>query len=154
MEGDRAPEIVPEPQPPALGQRERIEQRIEQRNIAEAEPKILKSGAAHGFDREHNDFDIGALPIGFAEALNARLAEFARVLPIGPKRLKAERRSVIAIAGHSIGVRVTFKIKPGHRHCQVGPEAKLLAGKISKNVSPAPDLFADPVEKDIRRLEH
>jgi len=48
-------------EPPALGQRQRIEQRIEERDVAEAQAKRLEPGAAHGLDGQQHDLDIGAL---------------------------------------------------------------------------------------------
>ena len=84
VEGRRPPEIVPKLEPPALGQRERIEQRVEQGDVAEAEAELLQPGAAHGVGREQNDLDIGAVAVGHAEAFDAGLAELARMGLLAP----------------------------------------------------------------------
>ena len=103
VEHRRPPEMVPQLEPPAFGQRQRIEQRIEQRDVAEAQTEILQPGAAHGLDREQHDLDIGAFLVGLAEALDAGLAELARVGLIVALRLEAEGGAVIAIARRLIG---------------------------------------------------
>src|SRR3990170_7814999 len=153
MEGGRPPEIMAELEPPALRERQRIEQRIEQRDVAEAETKILEPGAAHRLHGKEHDLDIGALLVALAEALDARLAEFARVGLNAPLRLKAEGRAVIAIPRARIGLRVTFEIKARHRHGQVGAEAEFVAGKVGEDIGAASDLFADLIEEDVRRLD-
>ena len=66
-------------EPPSLRKRKRIEKRVKQRDVAEAKAKVLEPGAAHGFDGKEHDLDIGAFAVGLAEALDARLAEFARM---------------------------------------------------------------------------
>ena len=63
VEHRRPPEIMTELEPPALGQIERIEQGIEQRDVAEAEPKVLEPGSAHRVCGEQHDLDIGAVAV-------------------------------------------------------------------------------------------
>ena len=99
VEGGRPPEIVTQLQPPALGQRQRIEQRVEQRDVAEAEAELLQPGAAHRIGDEQHDLGIGAVAVGDAETFDAGLAELARMRAARALRLKAEGRAVIAIAG-------------------------------------------------------
>ena len=144
---------MPELQPPALRQRERVEQRVEHGDVAEAKREVFQPGAAHRLDREQHDLDIGALSVAVAEAFDAGLAKLARVGAVVGFRLKAERGAVIAIAGFVATIGVTLEIKPRHRHGQVGPQAQLIARKVGEDVSAAPDLLADAVEKDVRRLE-
>src|SRR3990170_3410110 len=139
MECGRTPEIVAKLEPPALWERKRIDQRIEQRDVAEAETKILEAGAAHRVGGKEHDFDLDAFLVALAETLDARLAEFARVGLIVPLRLKAEGRAVIAIARGQIGLRVPLEIKPRHRHGQVRTQAKLVAGKIGEDIGAASD---------------
>src|SRR3989304_4240177 len=152
MEGGRAPEIMAELEPPALRERQRIEQRIEQRDVAEAEAEILEPGAAHRLHGKENDLDIGALLVALAEALDARLAELARVGLNAPLWLKAEGRPVVAITRGLVGLRVPLEIKPRHRHGQVRPEAKLVAGKVGEDIGAASHLLADLIEGEVRRL--
>ena len=107
---------------PTLRQRQRIEQRIEQRDVAEAQAEILQPRAAHRLDRKQHDLDVGAFLVALAEALDAGLAELARVGLIVALRLEAEGGAVIAIAGWRIGPGVALEIKPRHRHGEVRPQ--------------------------------
>ena len=115
--------------------------------------KSFRPGAAHGLDREQHDLDIGAFRVGLAEALDAGLAELARVGLVVALRPEAEGGAVIAIARRLIGVRVALEIKPRHRHGQIGPQTELVAGEIGENVSAAPDRLADLVEENVGRLD-
>ena len=144
---------MPELEPPALGQIERVEQSVEQRDVAEAQAKVLEPGAAHRIGREQNGLDIGAVAVGYAEAFDAGLAELARVGLIAGLRLEAEGGTVIAIAGFGLGVGVALEIKPRHRHGQVGAEAELIAGEVGEHIGAASDLLADLVEEDVGRLK-
>ena len=153
MEGRRTPEIVTQLQPPALGQRERIEQSVEQRDVAEAEVELLQPSAPHRIGDEQHDLCVGAVAVGDAETFDAGLAELARMGAARALRLKAEGRAVIAIAGLDIGARVTLEIEPRHRHGEVWPETQLGAGEIGKDVGAAPDRLADLVEQDVSRLD-
>ena len=153
MEGRRAPEIVTQLEPPALGQRERIEQSVEQRDVAEAEVELLQPRALDRIGDEQHDLGIGAVAVGDAETFDAGLAELARMGAARALRLKAEGGAVIAIAGLDIGARVTLEIEPRHRHGEVWPETQLGAGEIGKDVGAAPDRLADLVEQDVSRLD-
>ncbi len=153
MECLRPPEIMPQLEPPALGQSQGIEQRIEQGDVAEAQAEVPQPRAAYRLDREQHDLDIGAFLVALAEALDAGLAELARVGLIVALRLEAEGGAVIAIAGGMIGFRVAFEIKPRHRHGQVGPQAKLVAGEVGEDIGAASDFFADLVEEDVGGLD-
>ena len=149
----RAPEIMTELQPPALGQRQRIEQRVEQADIAEAQAEVLEPGGAHRLHRQQHDLDIGAFLVGLAETLDAGLAELARMGAIVAERLKAEGGAVIAIAGRPIGLGVALEIKPRHRHGQVRPQTQLVAGQVGEHIGAAPHPLADLVEEDIGGLD-
>ena len=153
VEGRRAPEIVTQLEPPALWQRERIEQSVEQRDVAEAEVELLQPGAPHRLGDEQHDLGVGAVAVGDAETFDAGLAELARMGAARALRLKAEGRAVIAIAGLDIGARVTLEIEPRHRHGEVWPETQLGAGEIGEDVGAAPDRLADLVEQDVSRLD-
>ncbi len=154
MEARRAPEIMAELEPPAFRHVQRIDERIEQRDVAEAETIIAEARATHGLDREQQHFGVGGGLVGRAKALDPRLAELARVRRAGAQRLKAEGRTVVAIAGFRPGLRVTLEIEPRHRHRQIGPEAQLLAREIGEDVRPAAHLFADLIEKYAGRLQN
>ena len=140
-------------QPPALGQRQRIEQSVEQTDIAEAQAEVLEPGGAHRLHRQQHDLDIGAFLVGLAETLDAGLAELARMGAIVAERLKAEGGAVIAIAGGPIGLGVTLEIKPRHRHGQVRPQTQLVAGQVGEHIGAAPHPLADLVEEDIGGLD-
>src|SRR4029077_2079198 len=104
VEHRRPPEIMPKLEPPALGQFERIEQGVEQRDVAEAQPKVLEPGGAHRIGREQNSLYIGAVAVDCTEAFDAGLAELARVGLIAYLRLEAKGGTIIAIAGLGLGV--------------------------------------------------
>src|SRR4029079_583857 len=139
VEGGRTPEIVTQLEPPALGQRERIEQSVEQGDVAEAKAELLQAGAPHRIGDEQHHLGVGAVAGCDAETIDTCLAETARVGAARALRLKAEGRAVVAIAGLDIGARVTLEIKPRHGHGEVWPETQLGAGEIGKDVGAAPD---------------
>ena len=74
--------------------RQRIEQRVEHGDIAEAELEVFQPGVAHRFDREQHDLDIGALLVVIAEADRERLLTSARAA-----RLARKVPAVAIIAG-------------------------------------------------------
>ncbi len=151
VEGRRTPKIMTQLEPPALGQAERIDQRVEQSNVAEAQGEALEACAAHGLDGEQHDLGVGLVAVGDAETLDAGLAELA--LASRPVRLEAEGRAIIAIARLRARVGVALEIKPRHRHGQVRPEAQLVAREVGEHISEASHLLADPVEEHVGRLE-
>ena len=124
------------------------------RDVAEAQAELLEPGATHGLDGEPDDLGIGAVAVGRAKAFDARLAKLAGMGQARSATLEAKGRAVIAIAGFHVGDRMPLQIKPRHRHREVWPEAKLLAGKIGEDIGAAPDRLANPVEKDVGGLEN
>ncbi len=88
-------------QAPALRQGERIEEGVEQRNVAEAKAKPLQPRLAHRSGGKAHDLGIGLIAAGNAIAFDAGLTEFS--IPPRTMRLKAECRAVIAIAGRDVG---------------------------------------------------
>ena len=140
-------------QAPALGQGERIEQGIEQRNVAEAKTQAFEPRLAHRPGGKTHDLGVGAGAIRHAKALDTGLTELAGVRGARSPRLKPEGRAVIAIARVDIGTRMALEIKPRHRHGEIGAQAKLLTGEIGEDIGAAAQTLADLIEQDVGRLD-
>ena len=149
----RAPELVAQPPPPALRHVGGGKQRIEQADIADAQPPAGQARLLQRAQHEHERARIGLARVLVAEGLDARLAELARVRCVGARRLKAEGRPVVAVEGLAVGVRVALQVEPAGRHRQVRPQAQLLAAQIGEHVGAPAQCLADHVEEDPRRLD-
>ena len=146
-EADLAVEILDQPPPPHRIKAERIDQRIEQRDVAGADFDIVDAECAGGLQRQRQHLGIGRGAILPAERFDAGLQEFA-----GPAAAIAEHRAEIAEAGRLTGA-AGGEIIPRHRNGEVGTQAEFLAGGVGRQVKALADVLAREVEKRLGRLQ-
>src|SRR6185437_5056958 len=117
--------------------------------IADLHVEIGKSRRAQSIDREPHDFDIGGGAIFEPEQFGAGLIELGRAMRL--ERLMAECQPVVA-EPRRIG-RAAFDLHAADRNGEIGPQAKLAAGRIGQLERAPADFLARAVEKDVGWLK-
>ena len=149
-----APEMMPQPAAPALRHRERVEQRGEQAEVAEAELEAAEARFAQRLDDQGEHGRIVLLVVRRRERLDAGLTELARVRAGGAAWLIAEGRAAVAVARRHAAAGVARQVQPAGGHGEVGAQAQLLAVGIGEDVGARAQGLADHVEEDARRLDN
>jgi hypothetical protein len=135
---------------PLRRQFQRIHQRAEQRQVAEAHLEVRQPGGAQRLEGKRQDFFLARRAILDAQEFDASLEELGRTLrPVG---LIAKGQAVVGNARGKRQVRI-------HRvfadwNGQVGAQAQFTPRQIGQGEGAAADFLAGTVEKNFRGLQH
>ena len=146
-QADLAVEILDQAAPPHRIELERLDQRIEQRDVAGADFDVGEAERGSRLQRQRQHFGIGRGAVLPAEGFDAGLQELARLAAaIAEHRAEiAEARRLAGAAGGEIVAR--------HRNGQVRTQAQLLAAGVGRQVEALADVLAGEVEERLGRLQ-
>src|SRR5262249_52462659 len=146
-QADLAIKILDQPPPPYRIKLQRINECVEQRNVARADVDVPHSKSGGRLQRQSKHFPVRGGAILPAKRCASRLQELAWSVPA-----IAEHRTKVAEAGRLACLR-GGQIIARHRDREVGPEAELFAARVSREVEAFANVLAREVEERFRRLQ-
>ncbi len=154
VEGRGAPKLAVQATAPARGDRQRRDERAEEAEVSDAQGGARQARLAQRLRDEARYLGIRLLAVGGGEALDAGLAELARMLGVAAAWLIAERGAVVAVARRDVAFAVAGKMQAARRDSEIGPQAQLLALGIGEHVGARAQLLADYVQEQAGGLDH
>src|SRR5262249_6456882 len=142
-------EILGEPPPPCRRQIERLDQRREQTDVADADLGRLDAVMRERLEPEREHLGVGRRSIASAEGFDAGLQELARLIAALAK-YGTEIAEAYGLAG---GARARCEVIARDRDGQVGSQAELAARRLAREIHAPADVLAGKVEERLGRLQ-
>ena len=130
-------------QPPLPGRREieRVHERGEQADIADADVRRRQSEMRGRLQAEREHFGVGGRDIGASERFDAGLQDFARAVAAVAEH-RTEIREALRAAGFRRG-----EIVLRDRNGEIRPQAEIVAGGVGGEIHAGADVLAGQIEE-------